>query len=114
MCTAHISILALKNTLACRSDKDFRTVFKQERIKPTHYCSININCCINTWEYLGILDSHDKRKLSNGQLWKFWKETAVIELCSLSIDILAFELGKLCPGVRILFRFFDTEAGVLH
>ena len=32
----------------------------------------------------------------------------------LLIDILAFELGKLCPGVGILFNFFEPEAGVLH
>ena len=25
------------------------------------------------------------------------------------IDILAFEPGKLCPGVGILFRFFSTQ-----
>ena len=30
---------------------------------------------------------------------------APIELWSYFIDILAFELGKLCPGVGILFRF---------
>ena len=41
----------------------------------------------------------------NGQLWKIWKENAFIELCSLFIDILAFELGKLFPGMGILFRF---------
>ena len=63
---------------------------------------------------LGILDSHDERKLSNRQLWKIWKETALIELCSFLIDILAFEPDKLCLGVGILFRFFDQEAGVLH
>ena len=43
--------------------------------------------------------------MSNGQLWKIWKETALIELCSFSIDILALEIGKLCPGVGSLFRF---------
>ena len=37
---------------------------------------------------------------------KFGKKlVAFIELCSFFIDILAFELGKLCPGVGILFRF---------
>ena len=46
---------------------------------------------------------------------KFGKKlVAFIELCSFFIDILAFELGKLCPGVGILFRFFDPGAGVLH
>ena len=30
------------------------------------------------------------------------------------VDILSFELRKLCPGVGILFRFFDPGAGVLH
>ena len=41
-------------------------------------------------------------------------ETALVELCSFFIDILAFELGKLCPGVGILFPFFDPGAGVLN
>ena len=39
---------------------------------------------------------------------------APIELWSYFIDILAFELGKLCPGVGILFRFSGPGAGVLH
>ena len=56
-----------------------------------------------------ILYCHDKRKLSNGQSWKIWKETALIELWSYFIDILPFELGKLCPGVGTLFRFFLTR-----
>ena len=47
----------------------------------------------------------DRRKLSNGQLLKTWKETALVELCFFFIDILAFEPDKLCPGVGILFRF---------
>ena len=63
---------------------------------------------------LRILYSYDKRKLSNGQLWKIWKETALIELCSFFIDILAFELVKLCPEVGILLHFFDPGARVLH
>ena len=37
--------------------------------------------------------------------WKIWKETALIELCSFFIDILAFEPVKLCPGVGILLHF---------
>ena len=37
-----------------------------------------------------------------------------MELWSYFIDILAFEQGKLCPGVGILFRFLDPGAGVLH
>ena len=36
----------------------------------------------------------------------FERKYALIELWSYFIDILAFELGKLCPGVGILFRFF--------
>ena len=38
--------------------------------------------------------------------WKIWKETAFIELCSFFIDPLAFEQGKLCPGVGIFVSFF--------
>ena len=70
--------------------------------------SINLKGCPD----LRILYSHDKRKLSNGNYGK--KLVPFIELCSFFIDILAFELGKLCPGVGILFRFFDSGAGVLH
>ena len=36
----------------------------------------------------------------------FERKYAPIELWSCFIYILAFELGKLCPGVKILFRFF--------
>ena len=43
--------------MAFRSDYDFQTVFKL-----LDYSSINLNCCINTLEYL-ILTI--KRKLSN-------------------------------------------------
>ena len=60
---------------------------------------------------LRIHYSHDKRKFSNGQLWKIWKETALIELWSYFIDILAFEPGKLCPGVEILFSFSTRGPG---
>ena len=38
--------------------------------------------------------------------WKIWNETAFIELCSFFIDLLAFEQGKLCPGVGIFVSFF--------
>ena len=36
----------------------------------------------------------------------FERKYALIELWSCFIDILAFELGKLFPGVGILFHFF--------
>ena len=41
----------------------------------------------------------------------FERKYALIELWSYFIDILAFELGKLCPGVGILFRFFRRPGG---
>ena len=66
------------------------------------------------YEDLQILYSHDKRKLSNGQSWKIWKETALTELWSYFINILAFERGKLCPGWGFCFIFFDPGVGVLH
>ena len=61
-----------------------------------------------------VLYSHEKRKLPNGQfagdnyekLWKAWKETAFIKLYSILIDLLAFELDKLCPRVGIFASFF--------
>ena len=33
------------------------------------------------------------------------KKTTFIELCFFFLDLLAFELGKLCPGVGICFVF---------
>ena len=39
------------------------------------------------------------------KLWKIWKETAFIVLCSFFIDILAFKQGKLCLGVGIIVSF---------
>ena len=48
------------------------------------------------------------------KLWKIWKETAFIELCSFFIDLLAFKLGKLCLGVGIFVLFFHPGAGGLH
>ena len=41
----------------------------------------------------------------------FERKYAPIELWSYFIDILAFELGKLCPGVGILFLFSDPGGG---
>ena len=89
--------------MAFYSDYDFRAVFKL-----LHCCSINLNCCIDTCEYVILTIK------SNGQLWKIWKEAALIELFSFFIDILVFELGKLCPGMGILFSCLDPGAGVLH
>ena len=43
------------------------------------------------------------------KLWKIWKETAFIVLCSFFIDILAFKLGKLCLGVGIIVSFFGRS-----
>ena len=73
----------------------FRTVFKLQTV-----------VILSDLKDLRILYSHQKRKLSNGQLWEIWKETAFIELCSFFIDLLAFEVGKLCPGVGIFVSFF--------
>ena len=46
-CVQHMSAWSLRNTVAFRSDYDFQTVFKV-----LDYSSINLNCCINTYEYL--------------------------------------------------------------
>ena len=43
-----------------------------------------------------------------------FEKYAPIELWSYFIDILAVEIGKLCPGVGILFHFSDPGAGVFH
>ena len=40
---------------------------------------------------------------------KFGKKTIFIELCFFFLDLLAFELGKLCLGVRIFVLFFSTR-----
>ena len=52
----------------------------------------------------------DKRKLSNGQLLEIWKETALTELCSFFIDIVAFEIDKLCLGWGFCL-VFSTQGG---
>ena len=39
----------------------------------------------------------------------FERKYAPIELWSHFIDISAFEVGKICLGVGILFRFFPTR-----
>ena len=71
-------------------------IFELYVFKLLHYCSINLSCCITIkiCEYFILTP---KEIVKPGQLWKIWKETAYIELCSFFIDILAFELGKLCP-----------------
>ena len=53
-----------------------------------------------------ILYSHDKRKLSNRQLWKIWKETALTELWSYFIDIFTFEPSKIMPLGGDFISFF--------
>ena len=68
----------------------------------TDYPHLNLSCCIKTCEYF-ILTI--KEIVKPGQSWNIWKETAYIELCSFFIDILAFELGKLCPGWGFCFPF---------
>ena len=49
-----MSSYSLRNTLTFRSDYDFRTVFKQ--------------LILCAYKDMRIIYSHDKRKLSNGQL----------------------------------------------
>ena len=44
---AHVGIVTSEHLGFPKWLYDFRTV-----IKLLHYCSINLNCCINTWEYL--------------------------------------------------------------
>ena len=92
-----MSAWSLKNTLAFRIDYNFRTV-----LKLLHYCSINVNCCIRTCEHF-ILTTKENCQTDN--YGKFGKKL-LVELCSFFIDILAFELGKLCQRMGILFRFF--------
>ena len=73
---------------------------------------INLEGCVKTCKYF-ILTIKENCQIEN--YGKFGKKlVAFIELCSFFFDILAFELGKLCPGVGILFCFFDPGAGVLH
>ena len=77
-------------------DYDFRTAFKLQ--------TVSISSVV-LYKDLKILYSHEKRKLSNGQLWKIWKKTTFIELCFFFLDLLAFELGKFCPGVGTFVLF---------
>ena len=69
--------------------------------------SINLKCCIKTYEYFILTN---KENCQMDKLWKIWKET---ELCSFFIDLFAFKLDKLCLGVGIFVSFFDPGAGVL-
>ena len=62
-------------------------------------CSINLNCCINTREYL-ILTIKENCQMEN--YGKFGKKL-LLQNCFLFIDILAFKLSKLCSGVGTLF-----------
>ena len=68
--------------------------------------SSNLKCCIKTCEYF-ILTKRENCQIDNyGKLWKVWKETTFIKLCFFLIDLLAFEVGKLCPEVGIFASFF--------
>ena len=48
-----------------------------------------------------MLYFHEERKLSNGQLWKVCKQTALIELCSFFIDII--QTRQIMPRVGFCF-----------
>ena len=63
----------LQKKLSIKCSAGFSNVFKL-----LHYCSIN--------PVVRILYSHVKRKLSNGQLRKIWKETALTELRSFFVS----------------------------
>ena len=65
--------------------------------------SINLDCCIKTCEYF-ILTKKENCQMDN--YGKFGKKLLFIELGSFFIDVLAFELGKLCPGLGIFVSFF--------
>ena len=93
-----MSTKSLRNTLAFRSDYDFRTF-----LKLLHYCSIYLNRFIKTCEYFILTIKENCQK---GTTVENLEKTALIELCSFFIDILAFELVKLYPGVGILLHFF--------
>ena len=103
MCMAHVSIVTEKY-LGFRHWPWFSNCLQTSN-------SINLKCCIKTSEYF-ILTRKENCQMN--KLWKIWKETAFIELCSFLIDLLAFELGKLCLGMGIFVSFFDPGAGVLR
>ena len=77
------------------TDYNFRTVFKVQTVLVLTVVQIRAN----------TLFPRKKKIVRLWKLWKIWKENAFIELCSFSIDLLAFELGKLCPGVGISVSF---------
>ena len=93
MCMAHVSIVT-EEYLGFPHWLWFSNCFQSSN-------SINLKCCKNTCEYF-ILTKKKNCQMDNYGKFEF------------SIDILAFELGKLCPGWGFLFRFFDPGAGVLH
>ena len=67
---------------------------------------INLNGCINTWEYL-ILSIQENCQMDN--YGKFGKNCSYRTMF-LFIDIVAFELGKVWPGVGTLFYRFGPGA----
>ena len=67
--------------------------------------------CVKTCKYFILT----KRKIVKWKIMENLEKTAFIELCFFFIDLLAFELGRLCPGVEICVSFFANQgAGVLH
>ena len=64
---------------------------------------LRLKCCIKTCKYF-ILMRKENCQMDN--CGKFGKKTAFIELCFFLFDLLAFELGKLCPGVGTFVSFF--------
>ena len=108
MSMAHVSIVT-KKYLGFRHWLWFSNCLQISNSINLKFCKIK--CCIKTCEYF-ILTKKENCQMD--KLWKIWKETAFIELCSFFIDLLAFRLGKLCLGLGIFVSFFDPGPGVLR
>ena len=98
-CPQHMSAWSPRNTLAFRSDY----VWLSNCLQTSN--SIALKCCIKTCEYFILTIKENnwnlERNYSYGITFLFhW--------------YLGIPVGKLCPGVGILFRFFDPGAGILH
>ena len=74
---------------------DFRTVFKLQTV-----------LILTVVQTLANTLFSKKENCQMGNYGKFGKKLPFIELYSFFVDLLAFELGKLCPGVGTFVSFF--------
>ena len=91
--------------MAFHTDYGFRTVFNPQ----------TVSIISRLYKDLRILYSRDKRKLSNGQLWKILKENMLLKNYG-PISLISWHLNQAndARGWGFCFVFSDPGAGVLH